>query len=76
MTQSSVSAGQYIAKIYFFASDDGIHYGGEEVASQEIYITFINKLLGLAGIETADGSRIVNKETGLNLEEEMDLTYS
>lgn len=68
MTQSSVSAGQYIAKIYFFASDDGIHYGGEEVASQEIYITFINKLLGLAGIETADGSRIVNKETGLNLD--------
>ena len=68
MTQSSVSAGQYIAKIYFFASDNGIHYGGEEVASQEIYITFINKLLGLAGIETADGSRIVNKETGLNLD--------
>lgn len=76
MTQSSVSAGQYIAKIYFFASDDGIHYGGEEVASQEIYITFINKLLGLAGIETADGSRIVNKETGLNLDggDGLDLT--
>ena len=76
MTQSSVSDGQYIAKIYFFASDDGIHYGGEEVASQEIYITFINKLLGLAGIETADGSRIVNKETGLNLDggDGLDLT--
>ena len=76
MTQSSVSAGQYIAKIYFFASDDGIHYGGEEVASQEIYITFINKLLGLAGIETADGNRIVNKETGLNLDggDGLDLT--
>ena len=69
LSQNSVPAGQYIAKIYFFASDDGSHYGGEIKQEQEIYITFINKLLGLAGLESVDGSRIINKNTGMNLVE-------
>ncbi len=67
LSQNSVPAGQYIAKIYFFASDDGSYYGGEIKQEQEIYITFINKLLGLAGLESVDGSRIINKNTGMNL---------
>ena len=69
MSQSSVPAGVYIAKIYFFASDDGLHYGTESKQEQEIHITFINKLLGLAGLESVDGSRIINKTTRLNLVE-------
>ena len=69
MSQSSVPAGVYIAKIYFFASDDGLHYGTEPKQEQEIHITFINKLLGLAGLESVDGSRIINKTTRLNLVE-------
>ena len=68
LSQSNVPAGQYIAKIYFFASDDGKYFGGEAVEVKEIYITFINKKLGLAGLESADGSRIMNKDTGLNLD--------
>ena len=76
LSQSSVPAGQYIAKIYFFASDDGSYYGEEVKQEQEIYITFINKLLGLAGVESVDGSRIINKDTGLNLDggDGLDLT--
>ena len=69
LSQNSVPAGVYIAKIYFFASDDGSYYGGEVKQEQEIYITFINKLLGLAGLESVDGSRIINKNTGMNLVE-------
>ena len=68
VSQNSVPAGVYIAKIYFFASDDGSHYGGEVKQEQEIYITFINKLLGLAGLESVDGTRIINKNTGKNLD--------
>ena len=68
LSQNSVPAGQYIAKIYFFASDDGSYYGEEVKQEQEIYITFINKLLGLAGVESNDGTRIVNKNTGKNLD--------
>ena len=67
LSQSSVPAGVYSAKIYFFASDDGSHYGGEVKQEQEIRITFINKLLGLAGLESVDGSRIINKTTRMNL---------
>ena len=69
LSQNSVPAGQYFAKIYFFASDDGSYYGGEVKQEQEIKITFINKLLGLAGLESVDGSRIINKNTGMNLVE-------
>ena len=67
LSQNSVPAGVYIAKIYFFASDDGSYYGGEVKQEQEIQITFINKLLGLAGLESVDGSRIINKTTHMNL---------
>ena len=35
---------------------------------KEIKITFINKLLGLAGVDGTNDSRIINKTTGLNLE--------
>ena len=69
LSQSSVPAGVYSAKIYFFASDDGSYYGGEVKQEQEIQITFINKLLGLAGVESVDGSRIINKTTRMNLVE-------
>ena len=69
LSQSSVPAGLYTAKIYFFASDNGSYYGGEVKQEQEIYITFINKLLGLAGVESVDGSRVINKDTGKNLDE-------
>ena len=76
LSQSNVPAGQYIAKVYFFASDDGSYYGGETTEVKDIYITFINKKLGLAGLESADGSRIMNKDTGLNLDggDGLDLT--
>ena len=69
LSQSSVPAGQYIAKIYFFASDDGNYYGGEVTEEKDIYITFINKNLSLAGLglELDDSTRIINKETKLNL---------
>ena len=78
LSQNSVPAGVYIAKIYFFASDDGSYYGGEVKQEQEIYITFINKLLGLAGVESVDGSRIINKNTRKNLDggDGLDLTVS
>ena len=68
MSQVSVPAGQYIARIYFFASDDGEHFGGEVTEVKELYITFINKKLGLAGLESVDGSRIINKNTCENLD--------
>ena len=68
MSQSSVPAGQYIAKIYFFASDNGEYFGGEVTEVKELYITFINKKLGLAGLESVDGSRIINKDTCVNLD--------
>ena len=68
LSQNSVPAGQYIAKIYFFSSDDGKYYIDSTTEVQDIYITFINKLLGLAGLESADGSRIINKNTRLNLD--------
>ena len=76
LSQNSVPAGQYIAKVYFFSSYDGKYYGGEEKETQEIYITFINKLLGLAGLESVDGSRIISKNTRLNLDggDGLDLT--
>ena len=76
MSQSSVPAGQYIAKIYFFASDDGEYFGGEVTEVRELYITFINRKLGLAGLESVDGSRIINKETRVNLDggDGLDLT--
>ena len=69
LSQSNVPAGQYIAKIYFFASDDGEYYRGEVSEEKEIYITFINKNLSSAGLgfELEDSSRIINKETRLNL---------
>ena len=68
LSQSSVPSGRYIAKIYFFSSDNGTYYGGENTKVQEIYITFINKLLGISGVESVDGSRIINKDTCLNLD--------
>ena len=68
MSQVSVPAGQYIARIYFFASDDGEHFGGEVTEVKELYITFINKRLGLAGVESVDGTRIINKNTCVNID--------
>ena len=68
MSQVSVPAGQYIARIYFFASDDGEHFGGEVKEVKELYITFINKRLGLAGVESVDGTRIINKNTCVNID--------
>ena len=68
MSQVSVPAGQYIARIYFFASDDGEYFGGEVTEVKELYITFINKRLGLAGVESVDGTRIINKNTCVNID--------
>ena len=51
-----------------FTSDDGLHYGSETTVVKEFNITFINRLLGLAGVESTNDSRIINKTTGLNLE--------
>ena len=67
LTQSSVPSGTYYAKIYFFSSDDGLHYTGTISQVEQIRIIFINKLLGLAGLEAVDNSRIINKNTRLNL---------
>ena len=68
LTQYNVPAGNYVAKVYFFTSDDGKYYGGETKIVKEFYITFINKTVGLVGIEAIDGSRILNKATRNNLE--------
>ena len=68
LTQYNVPAGNYVAKVYFFTSDDGKYYGGETKIVKEFYITFINKRVGLVGIEAIDGSRILNKATRNNLE--------
>ena len=68
LSQYSVPAGTYIVKSYVFASDDGLHYGNETTVEKEFYITFINRLLGLAGVESTNNSRIISKSTGLNLD--------
>ncbi len=68
LSQYNVPAGTYKAKVYFFASDDGLHYGSEITVVKEFNITFINRLLGLAGVESTNDSRVINKATGLNLE--------
>ena len=81
LTQSNVTPGLYTAKVYFFTSDDGQYYGDEiniydgvqyynDATSihKEFYITFISRILGLAGVEATDDSRIISKSTGLNLE--------
>ena len=68
LTQYNVPAGNYVAKVYFFTSDDGKYYGGETKIVKEFYIAFINKIVGLVGIEAIDGSRILNKATRNNLE--------
>ena len=68
LSQYNVPAGTYKAKVYFFASDDGLYYGNETTVVKEFNITFINRLLGLAGVESTNNSRIINKTTGLNLE--------
>ena len=69
LSQCDVPAGQYTAKIYFFVSDDGKYYTGELLEEKDIYITFINKKLSLAGLglELEDSSRIINKENQLNI---------
>ena len=68
LSQYNVPAGIYTVRIYFFTSDDGLHYSEDTALVKEIKITFINKLLGLAGVDGTNDSRIINKTTGLNLE--------
>ena len=68
LSQYNVQAGIYTARVYFFTSDDGLHYDENKALVKEIKITFINKLLGLAGVDGTNDSRIINKTTGLNLE--------
>ena len=68
LSQYNVPAGVYKARIYFFSSDDGLHYDEDKILVKEVKITFINKLLGLVGIDCTNDSRIINKATGLNLE--------
>ena len=68
LSQYNVPSGTYTAKVYFFTSDDGLHYNEDTALAKEIKITFINKLLGLAGVDGTNDSRIINKTTGLNLE--------
>ena len=68
LSQYNVPAGVYKVKVYLFTSDDGLHYGSETTVVKEFNITFINRLLGLAGVESTNDSRIINKTTGLNLE--------
>jgi len=68
LTQANVPPGSYTVKVYFFTSDDGTYYGTEPIMEKEFYITFISRVLGLAGVEASDDSRIVNKSTKQNLE--------
>ena len=68
LSQYRVPAGTYKVKVYFYASDDGLYYEGEKTVVKEFNITFINRLLGLAGVESTNDSRIINKTTGMNLE--------
>ena len=68
LSQYLVPAGTYKVKVYFYASDDGLYYEGEKTVVKEFNITFINRLLGLAGVESTNDSRIINKTTGMNLE--------
>lgn len=73
MSQYNVQAGRYKVKVYFFTSDDGKHYEGEYKLEKEFTLTFINRLLGLAGVESTDETRIINKTTGTNLTGEQGL---
>lgn len=68
IAQANVAPGQYTAKVYFFTSDDGKYYGDMPKTEQSFQITFISRILGLAGVEATDDSRIINKETRKNLE--------
>ena len=67
ITPTGVPAGEYKVNIYFFASDDGEHYGpqtehedektyyGIETALVQTFnVTIINKSSGLIGIENGD----------------------
>ena len=78
IAQSSVPPGTCDVKVYFFTSDDGKHFGNEEKVEKEFYAIFINRLLGLVGVEATEDSRIINKETLKNLENNLgiDMTVS
>jgi len=68
ISQNDVDTGKCSVNLYFFASDDGRHMGGEQYVEREFYLMFVNSSVGIVGIEATENSRIINKSTGLNLE--------
>ena len=67
VAQINVAPGKSTVHVHYFTSDDGKHFGNEEVMTKKFYAMFVSKLLGMIGVEATNDSRIINGTTGLNL---------
>jgi len=76
MTQSNVPPSRYTAQIIFYTADDGKYYGTNTLADpHEFYVVFESRLLGQIGVDATYDSRIINKTTGKNIQEDNGTNY-
>ena len=66
--EQDIASGNCTVNIYFFASDNGKHMGNEENISKQFNITFGEEQEIGIKVEATNESRVINQETGLNLE--------
>jgi len=72
ITQANVPSGVYTVQVKLITADDGKYYGTVPEIQKTFNITFVNKMAGLVGVQSAYDARIINKSTGLNLVEGSD----
>jgi len=72
ITQANVPSGVYTVQVKLITADDGKYYGTVPEIQKTFNITFVNKMAGLVGVQSAYDARIINKSTGVNLVENAD----
>ena len=65
--KKDIASGNCTVNIYFFASDNGKHIGNEQNVVKTFNTIFETKKTTAIKIEATDDSRVINKETKLNL---------
>ena len=71
LEQKNALTGNYLIKTYFFASDDGMYYGSEPTATQEIKIYIVSPTFGFKA-EIDNKNRIIDSATRRDLNPDVD----